>query len=112
MPTCWAAPASNADFAGLRMAFPVRSARMSTVATARPAAPRNGVTASRGTDTAVSAYPAIVTAQYRRLRSASIPEASRSSKATASPAPVIAPTASADAPSDDSSGPYSDRPPS
>ena len=70
------------------------------------------MTASSGTHTAVSAYPAIVTAQYRRLRSASTPEPSRSSRAAASPAPVIAPTASPDAPSDDSSGPYSDRPPS
>ena len=70
------------------------------------------MTASKGTQTAVRAYPVIVTAQYRRLRSASAPEASRSSSATASPAPVIAPTASAEAPSEDSSGPYRDRPPS
>ena len=44
-----------ADFAGLRTALPVRSARTRAIATARPAPPRNGVTASSGTQTAVSA---------------------------------------------------------
>ena len=55
MPTWAAASASSADFAGLRTALPSRSARISTVATARPAAPRKGVTASSGTQTAVRA---------------------------------------------------------
>jgi hypothetical protein len=85
---------------------------ISTAATARPAPPSAGVTASSGTQTAVRPYPRTVRVQYRRVRSASGPDTSRSSNATASPAPVTRPTATADAPSEASNGPYTDRAPS
>jgi hypothetical protein len=107
-----AASASNADLAGLRTALPNRSARISTTATARPAAPSSGVIANNGTHTAVNAYPATVNAQYRRLRSASGPDTSRPTNAVASPAPVTHPTSTAEPPRDASSGPYTERPPS
>ena len=54
-PTAAAAWASRADLAGLRTALPVRSARIRTQASARPAPPTNGATASAGTHTAVIA---------------------------------------------------------
>ena len=54
-PVSVAIRASSADLAGLRTALPVRSTRISVIATASPALPRNGVTASSGTDTAVMA---------------------------------------------------------
>ena len=50
-----AAWASRADLAGLRTALPVRSARIRTQASARPAPPTRGATASAGTHTAVIA---------------------------------------------------------
>ena len=62
-PTGLAMCASSADFDGLRTALPVRSRRMRMLATASPAAPRYGVTASSGTHTAVIAYPATVRPQ-------------------------------------------------
>ena len=43
----------EADLLGLRTALPVRSSRMRTAATARPAPPSRGLSASRGTQTAV-----------------------------------------------------------
>ena len=52
-PTGVAIPASSADLEGERIALPVRSASTSTIATPSPAAPRNGVTASSGTQSAV-----------------------------------------------------------
>ena len=55
MPTCPAASASSADLAGLRTALPTRSVTISTAATTSPAAPSDGVRASSGTQTAVSA---------------------------------------------------------
>src|SRR4051812_41207538 len=54
-PTGPAAYARRVDLAGLRTALPVRSASTSTQPTTSPAAPRKGVTASRGTHTAVRA---------------------------------------------------------
>ena len=54
-PVVVAIRASSADFDGLRTALPVRSSRISVAAVATPAAPRNGVTASKGTATAVMA---------------------------------------------------------
>ena len=54
-PTPAAAWARRAVFAGLRTALPVRSARIRTHATTRPAPARNGVTARAGTQMAVMA---------------------------------------------------------
>jgi hypothetical protein len=52
-PVATAMRARSADLEGLRTAFPVRSTRIRVAATATPAAPRNGVSASSGTETAV-----------------------------------------------------------
>src|SRR3954451_450821 len=54
-PTAPAACASNAVLAGLRTAFPARSAKISRQATASPAPAKNGVIAKAGTQTAVTA---------------------------------------------------------
>ena len=62
-PTATATRASNADFEGLRMAFPARSSRIRVAASANPRLPTNGATASSGTQTAVIAYPRIVSDQ-------------------------------------------------
>ena len=62
-PTAAAACASSAVLAGLRTAFPTRSPRMRTQATASPAPARNGVIARAGTQIAVMAYPAKVSVQ-------------------------------------------------
>src|SRR4030095_16313139 len=53
-----------------------------------------------------------VSVQYRRLRSAHEPKTSRISSAVASPAPLMRPTRTAEAPSDASNGPVTDRAPS
>ena len=53
-PTVAAACASSAVLAGLRTAFPARSAKISRQATASPAPARNGVIAKAGTQTAVN----------------------------------------------------------
>ena len=60
----------------------------------------------------MSAYPAIVTAQYRPVRSVSGPKTTRNPSAAASPSPVTSPTTSAVAPKLASSGPYIERAPS
>ncbi len=62
-PTATATRASSADFDGLRMALPARSRRMRVAARASPRLPTKGVTASRGTQTAVIAYPRMVSDQ-------------------------------------------------
>ena len=111
-PVGFAIRARRADFAGLRTALPVRSSRISPTATARPAPPRNGVTASSGTHTAVIAYPSTVSRQWRWLRSAQGPVIRRSTSAIPSPAPVTRPTVSADAPSVPRKGPAMARMPS
>lgn len=104
--------ARSADLAGLRTALPVRSSTISVAATASPALPRNGVTASSGTQTAVMAYPTTVSRQCRLLRSAHGPVTRRNISATASPAPVTRPTVSADAPRLPRNGPAMARMPS
>lgn len=53
-PTSRAASANRALLEGERTAFPARSARIISAANARPAAPRCGATASKGTQSAVS----------------------------------------------------------
>lgn len=104
-PTAPATCARRVVLDGLRIALPLRSSRISNEASARPAPPMKGVTANRGTDTMVSAYPRMVSVQYRPVRSASGPETRRSTSAIASPRPVTAPTSRALAPSEASSGP-------
>ena len=54
-PVAVAIRARSADFAGLRIALPVRSSRIRTDARATPAAPTNGAIARSGTQTAVIA---------------------------------------------------------
>lgn len=104
-PTWDAAEASSTDFDGLRRALPVRSARISTTANARPTAPRCGASASSGTQTAVIPYPRITSGQCRCVRSAIGPATRRRTRAIASPAPVTMPTVRAEAPRDPRNGP-------
>ena len=62
-PTTTATRAGYADFDGLRTALPTRSRRIKVAANARPKLPTNGATASSGTQTAVIAYPRMVSDQ-------------------------------------------------
>lgn len=80
-----------------------------TNAEATPSAP---VIPSSGTASTVSAYPPIVHAHNRPVRSANGPKINRSTRAAASPTPVTSPTTTAEAPSDASRGPVTDRAPS
>lgn len=95
------------SLAGLRTALPTRS-----VTTSAHATQSNPVYPSNGTDSTLSAYPAMVHAQKRCVRSASGPENRRSASAAASPTPVTMPISAADAPSAARNGPVTERAPS
>lgn len=84
---------SMASRAGVRIAFPNRSAMIRNAAISQLPA-----SASSGTATKVMAYPQIVTAQNLPVRSVKYPETSRRAYPTNSPAPATMPATAALAP--------------